>query len=166
MDKRLSIIRHAKSDWSAGCRDFDRALNKRGINDAQLIGKYLSTNKQRFDKIYCSTANRAQLTLQQLNLFMKLTDNSIRYEESLYLASLTHLLAFIGNVSNDYNHIALIAHNPGLTDLCNYLTGDQLINLPTCAVYTIHFWADEWNAIGFESGTKKSLVTPKMIKDK
>lgn len=166
MDKRLSIIRHAKSDWPAGRRDFDRAINKRGISDARLIGNYLHANGQQFDKVYCSKANRAKLTLEQLNAVMKFTESNIRYEQSLYLASLTYLLSFIEQVSNDYNNIALIAHNPGLTNLCNYLTGDQLNNLPTCGVYTIQFCVDDWKAIGLESGVKKSLVTPKMIKYK
>ncbi len=164
MDKRLSIIRHAKSDWSTGCRDFERTLNERGVKDSQLIGEYLHAKEQKFDQVYCSTANRAQLTLQKLNLFIKLTENNIHYEQSLYLASLSHLLSFIEQITDDYNHVALIAHNPGLTDLCNYFTGDNLTNLPTCAVYTIDFCVDEWRAVGLENGVKKSLITAKMLK--
>ena len=164
MDKQLTIIRHAKSDWSTGCRDFDRALNKRGISDARLVGEYLHANEQQLDKVYCSTANRAQLTLKELNSYLKLTEDTLHFEQSLYLASLATLLPFIEQVSNNDNHIVLIAHNPGLTELCNYLTGDQLTNLPTCAVYTIQFCVDEWRAIGLESGIKKSLITPKMLK--
>jgi phosphohistidine phosphatase len=165
MNKELSIIRHAKSDWSADCRDFDRGLNKRGYNDAKLIGKYLHANKQQFDRVYCSTANRAKSTLEQLNASLKLPNASIQFEESLYLASLTHLVSFIEHVSNDLRHIALIAHNPGLTDLCNFLTDDRLDNLPTCAVYTIDFHVDDWRAVGFCSGIKKMLITPRMLKD-
>ncbi len=165
MNKQLSIIRHAKSDWSGGCRDFDRALNDRGHSDAQLIGKYLFANNQQFDRVYCSTANRARLTMQQLNNFLKLPEDSVRYEQSLYLASVAHLVSFIEQFSNQDQHIALIAHNPGLTELCNYLTGDQLANLPTCAVYNIQLHADEWKAVGIECGTKKSLMTPRTLRD-
>ncbi len=164
MDKQLTIIRHAKSDWPAGCRDFDRALNERGVTNARLVGEYLHANEQQLDKVYCSTANRAQLTLKELNSYLKLTEDTLHFEQSLYLASLATLLPFIEQVSNNDNHIVLIAHNPGLTELCNYLTGDQLTNLPTCAVYTIQFGVDDWRAIGLESGIKKSLITPKMLK--
>ena len=165
MNKQLSIIRHAKSDWSAGCRDFDRALNDRGYHDATLIGEYLQANKYQFDRVYCSTANRAKLTLEKLNVFLNLPNESVQFEQSLYLASLHHLLSFIEQVSNEYHHIALIAHNPGLTNLCNFLTGDQLENLPTCAVYTIECCVDDWRAVGLESGFKKMLITPRMLKD-
>jgi phosphohistidine phosphatase len=165
MNKQITIIRHAKSDWSAGCRDFNRALNARGNNDAILIGKYLHANEQHFDRLYCSTANRARLTLEQLNTSLKLPKASIQFEESLYLASLTHLIAFIEQISNQYNHIALLAHNPGLTNLCVYLTGQQLANLPTCAVYSIQCCVDDWRAVGLECGTKKMLITPRMLKD-
>ena len=165
MNKQLSIIRHAKSDWSAGCRDFDRSLNDRGYSDAQLIGKYLVTNKQRFDRVYCSKANRARLTLQQLNHYLKLSEDSICYEQSLYLASVIHLVSFIEQFNDQDQHIALIAHNPGLTELCNFLTGDRLSNLPTCAVYSIQLHVDEWKTIGAECGTRNSLMTPRMLKD-
>ncbi len=164
MNKQLSIIRHAKSDWSAGCRDFDRTLNNRGYNDAKLIGNYLHTSHQQFDRVFCSTANRAKLTLQQLNASLNLPTKHFQFEQSLYLASLTHLVSFIEKISDQYHHAALIAHNPGLTDLCNFLTGDQLANLPTCGVYTIQCCIDDWKAIGFESGIMKSLITPRILK--
>jgi phosphohistidine phosphatase len=165
MSKQLSIIRHAKSDGAAGCRDFDRVINDRGYQDAELIGQHLIANKQQFDRVYCSSADRAQLTCEQLNICLNLPKTDIQFEESLYLASLTHLVSFIEKISNQYEHVALIAHNPGLTDLCNFLTGDQLANLPTCSVYTIDFQVDDWRAVGFENGTKKKLLTPQMLKD-
>jgi|TARA_B110000240_G_scaffold191320_1_gene233782 phosphohistidine phosphatase len=165
MNKQLSIIRHAKSDGGAGCIDMDRVINDRGYQDAELIGKHLIANKQQFDRVYCSSANRAQLTWEQLNTCLNLPKTDIQFEESLYLASLTHLVSFIEKISNQYEHVALIAHNPGLTDLCNFLTGDRLANLPTCSVYTIDFQVDDWRAVGFENGIKKMLVTPQMLKD-
>jgi phosphohistidine phosphatase len=165
MNKVISIIRHAKSDWSHGCKDFDRALNERGYSDAQLMGKNLHDNKQLFNRVFCSAANRAQLTLQQLNSLLALPQANIQFESSLYLASHPQLVSFIEQVSNDYNHIALIGHNTGLTDLCNFLVGDRLTNLPTCAVYTIQTYVNDWKAIGPKCGTRTSLVTPRQLKD-
>ena len=164
--KQLFLIRHAKSDWTDDCKDFDRVINDCGFNDAQLIGKYLHDHKQQFDRVYCSTASRARLTLEQLNATLNLLKTSIQYEQSLYLASLVHLVSFIENVSDEFQYVALIGHNPGITDLCNFLSGDQLDNLPTCAVYTIDFHVDEWRAVGFKSGNKSNLITPRMLKDK
>ncbi len=165
MSKQLSIIRHAKSDWATGGRDFDRVINGRGYQDTKLIGNYLMANKQQFDRVYCSSAKRAKLTLEQLNTCLGLLKTDIQFEESLYLASLTHLVPFVEKISNQYEHVALIAHNPGLMDLCNFLTGDQLSNLPTCSVYAIDFEVDDWRAVGLENGIKKTLVTPRMLKD-
>tara|TARA_R110002096_G_C14569312_1_gene720494 strand:- start:987 stop:1496 length:510 start_codon:yes stop_codon:yes gene_type:complete len=165
MNKQLSIIRHAKSDWSTDNKDFERVLNDRGYADAQLMGEYLQASKQQFDRVYCSTAKRAKLTLQQLNCSLKLPQSRIYYEQSLYLSSVIHLVSFIGQFNEQDNHIALIAHNPGLTDLCNFLTGDQLSNLPTCAVYSVQFFVDEWRAVGAECGTKKTLIRPRMLKE-
>jgi hypothetical protein len=40
--KKILIMRHAKSSWSNGSlKDFDRPLNDRGVQDAPRMGKYL-----------------------------------------------------------------------------------------------------------------------------
>jgi phosphohistidine phosphatase len=40
--KRLTLVRHAKSDWSLpGQQDWDRVLNKRGQRDAPEMARRL-----------------------------------------------------------------------------------------------------------------------------
>ncbi|HNA40311.1 MAG TPA: histidine phosphatase family protein, partial [Chitinophagales bacterium] len=60
--KSLSIIRHAKSDWSTGVDDIARPLNERGKNAVVLIGNYLQQQKIKPDLIISSPAKRAQDT--------------------------------------------------------------------------------------------------------
>ena len=38
---KLTIIRHAKSDWSGNVNDLERGLNKRGINSCKIISQEL-----------------------------------------------------------------------------------------------------------------------------
>ena len=166
MNKTLNIIRHAKSDWARADFDYDRILNQRGRNDAQLIGKTLASEDFVTDKVICSGAYRAKETFQCLNEHLKITDNKIEYTDTLYLASLRQLLAEIENFNNDIDNIVIIGHNPGLTELCNYMTGDDLQNLPTCAVYSIVFPVDDWRAIDAEMGSKNNFLSPRMIKEK
>ena len=40
--KKLTIIRHAKSDWSFDVPDMDRPISKRGKNDAQIMAESVS----------------------------------------------------------------------------------------------------------------------------
>ena len=44
---KLTIIRHAKSDWNGNVNDLERGLNKRGFNSCKIISKEL---KKRIDK--------------------------------------------------------------------------------------------------------------------
>ena len=165
MPKTLSIIRHAKSITDLSGPDRDRALNERGQSDAKLIGKFLSAQGAEFDHVYCSTAIRARQTLAKINELLKLPDNQIQFEDSLYLASLPVLLSFIENLPNAQQKVALVGHNPGLTELCNSLSAGDLSNLPTCGVFTVQFSADDWRAAGAGSGAKQKIVTPRMLKE-
>ena len=166
MSKSLHIIRHGKSDWSQECADFDRGLNKRGYADTKLIGEYLLANDYLFEQVFCSTARRAKITLGELNRHLQICESNIQYIDALYLASRSTLMSLIENTDNQYQQIAIVAHNPGLTELCYYLTGDYLPNLPTCGVYSIHFDVDDWRAVACDSGVTTKFITPRQLKDK
>ena len=165
MPKQLSIIRHAKSAHDNTGPDRDRALNERGRSDAKLIGKFLSAQETEFDVVYCSTAIRARQTFAKINELLKIAENKIQFENDLYLAPLPELLSFIENLPNTYERVALVGHNPGLTELCNALCGGDLSNLPTCGVFTVQFSTDDWHAAGIGSGQAQKLVTPRMLKE-
>lgn len=166
MSKTLHIIRHAKSDWSDECADIDRGLNKRGYKDTKLIGEFLSANEFCIEQVFCSSARRARITCEELNRYLTIPLQNLQYIEALYLASSAYLTSIIETTNNQFNHIALIGHNPGLTELCCYYSGDNLLNLPTCGVYSIHFEVDDWQALGYEIGTTTSFVTPRQLKDR
>lgn len=165
MSKTLTIIRHAKSSGSEGCADFDRVLNKRGRSDADIIGHYLNEQKVQFDALFCSSAARAIETLQRLNASLKITENKILIDDALYLASLQKLVSYINDIDNRHNQVAIIGHNPGLTNLCQLLTEDSIQNLPTCTVYSISLPVDDWTAVGPRLGNKTMLLTPRMLKE-
>ena len=165
MPKQLTIIRHAKSITDLSGPDNARALNERGRSDAKLIGKFLSAQGIVFDQVYCSTAIRARQTLAKINELLKIDDTQIQFDDELYLASLAALLDLIQQVPNRYANIAVIGHNPGLTELCNTLGGGELSNLPTCGVFTVQFPTDDWQSISAGIGEGQKLVTPRMLKE-
>ena len=164
MSKTLTIIRHAKSSWSGDGADYDRVLNERGRSDADLVGHYLHKQKVQFDALFCSSAARAVETLQRLNASLKISENKILVDDDLYLASLQKLVDYINSIDNRHNQVALIGHNPGLTELCQFLTEDSIQNLPTCTAYSISLPIDDWMAVGPRLGSKIMLLTPRMLK--
>jgi len=55
--KTLYLLRHAKSSWTDGSlRDFDRPLNERGREAAELIGKRLAAEELIDPLLICSPA--------------------------------------------------------------------------------------------------------------
>ena len=165
MAKQLFIIRHAKSVAGAPKADHERPLNDRGQRDFKLMGQFLSAQNIQIDRVFCSTAVRARATFDGLNISLQIPEDRVVYDELLYLASLSELTTYINNLPNSSKHVAIVGHNPGLTELCNYLTGNDLANLPTCAVSKIEFPIDDWQGVGMGMGQQMALWTPRMLKD-
>ncbi len=121
--KRLILMRHAKSDWSqGGLTDFERPLNKRGVNDSSKMGKWMANHVELPDVILCSTARRTQQTMQLLLLGLMssgIDTNDIEqyHFESMYLGSSGTLKQLIHLHINQHESIMLIGHNPGMEGL-------------------------------------------------
>lgn len=165
MSKSITIIRHAKSSWETAAADHQRPLNPRGHTDANLIAEFLVQNALSVDAVYCSDAKRAQQTLQILNNSLRLDQCKLKFISELYLAELNELLAIINVAESSIKNLLLIGHNPGLTDLCNYLVNDDLDHLPTCSVYAINLHVDDWQAVCQGVGVQKMYCTPRMLKN-
>lgn len=119
----LYIMRHAKSDWSgSGTSDFDRPISKRGQKNATRIGQWMADNNRIPQQIISSPAIRArqttELVIEQLT---RVSPEKILYEEDIYLASLDTLIECIQIYKNDLKSLMLVAHNPGLEQLVNFL---------------------------------------------
>ena len=150
---QLTLIRHAKSSWdNPALSDFDRPLNKRGMKNAPLMGKIISKRGLVFDRIVASPALRAITTAHLIAGKQGFPEQDIQQRDELYDASVDELLDCVRSLDNQYASIALVAHNPGLTSLCNYLSGESIANLPTCAVAVIEFDLDDWRAVYQDTG--------------
>ena len=130
--KTLYIIRHAKSSWSdISLDDFERPLNKRGKNDAPLMGTRLKHRDIMPDIIFSSSAKRAKMTA-------KIIANKIDYKKKIvfkkriYEADVNTLHNMLKNIDDKYNIAFLIGHNPGLNELAEFYVDydDNLQHVP------------------------------------
>ena len=64
--KTLLLVRHAKSDWTTKCPDFDRPLNHRGESDLIVMGNQLSQLDLKIELILTSPAKRTLLTAESI----------------------------------------------------------------------------------------------------
>ena len=160
--KYLTFIRHAKSDWSNhGQDDFDRVLNGRGKRVAPKMGSKLQELKFHPNKIYSSTAVRARLTSELLVEQLDYPVSEVNYVDDIYEASTRSLLNFINNLNDQFYDVAIIGHNPSLTYLCEYLTGEVIGNVPTTGIVRVRFDFDEWKMISEKTAELIYFIFPK-----
>lgn len=112
--KELLLLRHGKSDWNSGTRDFNRLLNKRGERNAQQMGEWIDEQKLIPDLIICSPAERALTTAGIVCEAMGLPLGTIQTEESLYEACLADLHQVLLHIPEGIQRCLLVGHNPKL----------------------------------------------------
>ncbi len=147
--KTLILIRHAKSSWNdVGARDVDRKLNHRGRSDAPEMARRLAAQLERdqlkLEAFLCSSARRAAETGSLLAAGLGFPPASIDWRNELYLASPATMLDVIRSVPDQCSVVALLAHNPGITELAEQLTGTYLGNIPTCGMITLRLSVESW----------------------
>jgi phosphohistidine phosphatase len=161
--KRLTLVRHAKSDWSLpGQDDWDRTLNKRGLRDAPEMARRLRERRLRPDLVLSSPAVRALTTATIMARELKFDPARVAQDERLYLASAQTLLAVVRELGGDAAHLMVFGHNPGLTDFAGRLApGEAPDNVVTCGVLTAEFALDNWSELDWGSASNVDFDYPK-----
>jgi phosphohistidine phosphatase len=156
--KNLLLIRHAKATHESGYVDFDRPLKQSGMQDALFMANVLKRQASIPEIIVTSPALRTLITAQIFaeHLHLPAADTDTR----IYDASEHTLVNVINNLPNEYNFIGLVGHNPGISQLLHYLTG-QIRDVPTCAIALISFDNDDWRSISTEDGHLTFYDSPK-----
>jgi phosphohistidine phosphatase len=153
MSKILILIRHAKSDWTvSGQKDIDRTLNDRGHRDAPRMGKILLDKGMEIDAFITSNAERAKLTARYFTEQFKIDEAETLINENLYEASARVWMNEINALNNDFKTVAMFGHNPGISYFSEYVTKEEMGEIPTCAVVGIQFEFDDWKLISQNSG--------------
>jgi len=144
--KKLILVRHAKSSWKdPDLSDFERPLNKRGKNDAPVMGKRLKKLGVKPDIIISSTAVRASSTAKIFCEEMGLPEEKLIFDRNLYAAGEDEMLKVLNSLDDKIKTVMLFAHNPGLTDLSNLLSDDFIDNIPTAGVVSLTFKEESWS---------------------
>ena len=158
----LTLLRHAKSSWKdVTLGDFERPLNRRGERDAPEMGRRLAALGFAPDLIVASPAERALRTARTLAREIGYPVARIRFEESLYGATPETLLAEIRALDDALGHVAIVGHNPGLTELHNALAAPGIDNIPTCGVVRLELGVGSWKRVTRRCATLLDFDYPK-----
>jgi len=167
----LCLLRHAKSSWDdASIEDFDRPLAPRGEEAAPRMGAYMAAQGIEPELILCSPATRARQTLALV--VAKLAGQpSVEFEEGLYLASSSALLARIRKVRANTHCLMLVGHDPGMHGLAVELSGkgnaEDLNRLaskfPTAGLAVISFRVSQWSQVKPKAGRLDRFMAPRRL---
>lgn len=139
--KKLYIIRHAKAEnptW--GQKDFERNITDTGIARAHQIADSLVdiVPVDEHTAVISSSANRA---VQTAHIFCKVLDlplQHIQQTKALYEATYRDILKVINEVPSHIDTLLLFGHNPGLSDLTNYICNSYIeLNTAHCAIIAL-----------------------------
>ncbi len=151
--KRLIIIRHAKAEQGSD-KDIERKLTERGHRNALQMATRLRSKGYTIDKIFSSNSERTLQTTRHFAEVFGIAANNVRYFESLYLGDVLAISETIYWL-HQHEHIhtlAIIGHNPGVTNFVNDLTHAAIDNIPTSGIAVLGIDTDDWS--NFETAPK------------
>lgn len=152
MTKNLFLIRHAHAESNTKIRDFDRKLTPQGLLDATEMSKHMLHRAIIPELILSSPATRAMNTAKLFAENLSISFHKIQPENTIYEASMDTLLSLVNHLDNQYSTVALFGHNPGISDLLNYLNDDSFRVIPTAGIVQLTFEIENWNMISGDSG--------------
>ncbi|SDC84769.1 SixA phosphatase family protein [Niabella drilacis] len=156
--KTLIIIRHAKAEQGFG-KDIERKLTDRGQRNAAKMAALLKEKGYRIDRIFSSNSERTMQTTRIFAEVLRIPGSHIRYFESLYLADVLGITETIEWLREGENiqTLAIVGHNPGVTNFVNDLTHAGLEGLPTSGVAVMEVVMDDWS--NFDAAEKRLVET-------
>lgn len=164
--KTLYLIRHAKSSWKhANLDDFDRPLNERGLADAPFMAAKMKELGMQVDALVSSPAKRALSTAQFFARELAIPSDRLLTKQALYLPTTHQTLEVINGLSSEWNSVALFGHNPGFSDLLDYLSSGSF-DMPTCAVAKLYFPLNDWNLVSNGGAELVSYHYPKQFAER
>ena len=162
--KTLTLLRHCKSDWTTSDHDHDRPLNQRGFGDIEVIANEL--NKLEFSAGVCfySTALRAKTTALGVTERLEYPISAYPKKE-LYTFDYEDVWDIIWKLSNLYDSVLLVGHNPAFTDMVNQLGDVRVDNVPTGGIAQFTFDLKDWKHIKPHGGILNFFEYPKILKN-
>jgi len=118
---RLFLLRHAKAGWAEpGMRDFDRPLDRTGVDDAVATGLAMRDNDFRPELVICSGARRARETLDAVAANIDL--GRILFTDGLYNTDAAGYVDIVREAPLAET-LLVVGHNPMMEDLAFALSG-------------------------------------------
>ncbi|WP_299455311.1 histidine phosphatase family protein [uncultured Microscilla sp.] len=161
MKKNLLLLRHAEAvAYAAGKTDHQRPLTPRGTQQAHAMSELLHTQGFVPDLVYSSNAQRTTSTAEIFAQKLNYPTKNIIFDPSIYETMLEVMLDAINKIAPQHQKVLMIGHNPTISYLTEYLTGQSVAGLPNCGIASIVFEAAEWAHVSADTGVLAWLKHP------
>lgn len=165
--RRLTLLRHGQAQTIDTCaEDFERALTRRGIIEAQEIAARIVHRNLLPDLILVSPAERAWSTAEILASAFELDSKQVQCARELYLATPEATWRLLARSDPALNHILICGHNPGLSQVASRLgPKPHRRTLPTAGLATAVWYNLSWEALQPETASSCELDDPDSTTD-
>lgn len=158
--KNLILIRHSSAESEQfPFKDFDRRLTETGISETRKLAEFLSKSKIQPEKIVCSPAKRtfetAGIIVETLSI-----QHSVIEIPALYNAGFQVLLQHIQSFGQDLNTIALVGHNPGISQIATVLSSNNPYQFSTASALCLEFKVESWSDLQSGLGKENWYYNP------
>ena len=156
--KRLFLVRHAKAEiGDPSILDHERKISGDGIHDIKKISNYLKKYLNP-SHIISSTSIR---TLETINILNENIKGKIYTEPLLYNAHTKDIEIIIKEVSDQYDSLMIIGHNPSITSFINKVSNINIDYVPTSGIGIVDFNCS-WKSIN-NNGILFDFIYPKKL---
>lgn len=157
--KNLILIRHAKSDWTAGLSDRERPLNGRGQRSVFGIAALVKDRIPDGITVWSSPAKRALTTAKLFAGFLGWNENHIDIRENLYTFDESGLEKAIAECPDAVENLLVFGHNEAITDLVNTFGNRFIDNVPTAGFVHLELPVNTWSLL--RKGRTIATIFPK-----
>ena len=161
--KKLILVRHAKASYeSTFLQDYDRPLQKSGIEDIKQIGQYLKLKKHIPDYILTSGAQRTLESAKFLSHLLLHKPISMHQNRIIYEADVNQMIEIIECLDNQYKTAMIVGHNPTITLLNNKISNANIDYVPTSGTTIMEFKIQKWKDLKIP-GELIEFIYPKKL---
>lgn len=153
----LYLLRHGESEPVAGFSgDIGRQLTVSGKHRLLELANVLKSRGLVFDHMIVSPATRTLETKDAIASVLGEVDFEI--DNAIYEASPRHLIAAVSRQPKKFRWIMLIGHNPGISAIASYFSGEEFLSLAPGMMAVLYFNLDEWQLISSNTGNLMEIL--------
>jgi phosphohistidine phosphatase len=159
--KKLLIMRHAKTRQAElGEMDFNRDLLEKGIKQSISQARRILDLDFTPELILVSPSKRTTQTIQLICKENNWDKKLIKYNQSLYMASIESLINMVAELDNDINQVMIVGHNLGIGQLVQYLSNSRLSHFKTGTFALFSSNTENWEELMPFNTVTKNIEKP------